>query len=193
MKDNLYSYVFRGLLTQEALDKTDIRHRYSDGDSLDEEVIKRLSLELLDSELIIKAKRMATVYTAIAALENSARLFVAKSLLDAKGEDWWNIAVSEKIRKKAESRQEGEAKVRWHTPRGDQPLNYTDFGELTSIIIQNWDDIFEPHLQSLDWVKQLLKTLERSRNVIMHSGELGNEDVERVGGCIRDWVRQMGT
>lgn len=192
MKNNMYSYVFRGFLTQEALDKTDAIHRFGSDDSLDEDVLQRLSLELLDPELVTRAKRMATVYTAIAALENSARLFVSKTMLDACGEGWWSKCVSDRIRSKAENRQNDEAKIRWHTPRGDQPLNYTDFGEISSIIIQNWDH-FEPHLQSQDWVKQLLKTLERSRNVIMHSGELANEDIERVGSCIRDWVRQMGT
>ena len=99
---------------------------------------------------------------------------------------------SEKIRAKAESRREEEAKVRWHTPRGEQPLYYTEFGDLTSIISQNWDQ-FEPHLPTTqDWVRQILSTLERSRNVIMHSGELANTDIELFGTVIRDWVRQVG-
>ena len=43
---------------------------------------------------------MATVYTAIAAFENTVRHFVVKVLL----ENWWESCVSEKIRKLAESR-----------------------------------------------------------------------------------------
>ena len=135
---------------------------------------------------------MATVYTAIAAFENSVRDFVSKRLLEHAGEGWWTRCVSEKIRTKAESRREEEAKVRWHTPRGEQPLNYTEFGDLTSIISQNWEQ-FEPHLRTTqDWVRQILSTLERSRNVIMHSGELANADIERIGTVIRDWVKQVG-
>ena len=38
----------------------------------------------------------------------------------------------------------------------------------------------------------LLAILERSRNVVMHGGELGLQDIERIGGNIRDWVRQAG-
>jgi hypothetical protein len=34
--------------------------------------------------------------------------------------------------------------------------------------------------------------LERSRNVIMHSGDLDQQDVERIGIHIRDWVKQVG-
>jgi hypothetical protein len=192
MKDKLYAFVFRGLLTQETLDGTDALKKLNANSTLDDNLIERLSLDLLDVDLVARASRMATVYTSIATLENTVRQFVGSRLSDEFGENWWVDSVSEKVRKKAESRQEEESKIRWHTPRGDKPLNYTDFGELASIITQNWEK-FEPHLNSLEWVKQILKTLERSRNVIMHSGELASDDIERVGSCIRDWVRQVGT
>jgi len=134
---------------------------------------------------------MAPAYTAISAFENSVREFVSKRLLEHAGENWWLQCVSEKIRQKAEGRRDEEAKIRWHTPRGDEPLNYTEFGDLTSIISQNWDQ-FETHLRNQDWVRQIISTLERSRNVIMHSGDLGNEDLERIGTVIRDWIKQVG-
>ena len=38
--------------------------------------------------------------------------------------------------------------------------------------------------------KEIFTTLEKSRNVIMHSGELGERDIERIG--IRDWISQVG-
>ena len=40
--------------------------------------------------------------------------------------------------------------------------------------------------------KQIFKALERSRNVIMHGGELSMNDIERVAMNIRDWVNQVG-
>lgn len=45
---------------------------------------------------------------------------------------------------------------------------------------------------SLEWAKQIFTTLEKSRNVIMHSGELGERDIERIGINIRDWISQVG-
>lgn len=191
MSDQLYSFVFRGLLADQTLDRTQRLRRHSNGD-LDPEISKRLPIDVLDEDLVFKARRMAAVYVAIAAFENTVREFVSKRLLESIGADWWNTAVSEKIRNKAESRREEENKVRWHTPRGDQPINYTEFGDLSSIVSQNWTH-FEDYLQSQDWVRQIITTLERSRNVIMHSGELGAQDVERVGTSIRDWIRQVGT
>jgi hypothetical protein len=41
-------------------------------------------------------------------------------------------------------------------------------------------------------MRQIISTVERSRNVIMHRGELGLQDVERIATAIRDWIRQVG-
>lgn len=191
MESDLYSFTFRALLTEEALDKTARISRIALTSNVDADVAKRLPINALDEDLVARAQRMATVYMAIAAFENTVREFVSARLLDAVGADWWTTAVSDKIRTKADSRRVEEAKVRWHTPRGDEPINYTEFGDLASIVSQNWAH-FEVHLQTIEWVRQTIATVERSRNVIMHSGELGLQDIERIGTAIRDWIRQVG-
>ncbi len=56
---------------------------------------------------------------------------------------------------------------------------------------QNYE-LFEVHIVSIDWARQIFQTIERSRNVIMHSGELGRRDIERIGTNIRDWINQVG-
>ena len=48
---------------------------YSSSESLVQDYIKSLSLDLLDDECVNSAKEMATVYTAIAAFENMVRVF----------------------------------------------------------------------------------------------------------------------
>ena len=93
--------------------------------------------------------------------------------------------ISNKYEKKEEE------KIRWHTPRGDSMINYTEFGDLASIMSQNYE-LFEVHIVSIDWARQIFQTIERSRNVIMHSGELGRRDIERIGTNIRDWINQVG-
>ena len=45
---------------------------------LDASTAERLSIKLLDDELVTRARKMATVYTAIAAFENSVRAFIIK-------------------------------------------------------------------------------------------------------------------
>ena len=105
----------RGELVKVALSKTDVVSKHSSSEILVQEYVKCLSLELLDDEYINAAKLMATVYTAIAAFENTVRQFVVKVLLEHKGENWWEDCVSEKIRKTADSRKKEEEKIRWHT------------------------------------------------------------------------------
>jgi Swt1-like HEPN len=188
---DLYSFAFRGLLAEEALDKTARISRLALTSSVDADVARRLPILALDESLVARATRMAAVYVAIAAFENTVREFVSTRLLEAVGADWWKSAVSEKIRTRAEARQVEEAKVRWHAARGDEPLNYTEFGDLASIISQNWEQ-FEVHLETIEWVRHTISTVERSRNVIMHSGDLGLQDVERIGTAMRDWIRQVG-
>jgi hypothetical protein len=184
-----YQFVFRGLLTEEALDRAGRVVRDVSG-TLDREFAEKLSLELLDAELVSAARRMATVYTAIAAFENSARDLVASTMLEAKGEQWWNGTKTD-IQNRAETRMENEAKHKFHAQRGDAPLNYTDLKDLLNIIRANWD-AFEAFLPSMDWTASVFDAVERSRNVIMHSGQLGPRDVERVGIHLRDWVTQVG-
>lgn len=189
--NNIYAYVMRGELAKAALANTPTLSRHSSSDILSSELIDCLSIDLLDDEKVAAAKLMATVYTAIAAFENMVREFISKTMLEHKGEKWWEECVSEKIRKKAESRKQEEDKIRWHTPRGDSLINYTDFGELSAIMNQNVE-VFEVHIISIEWAHQIFQTIERSRNVIMHSGELSRRDMERVGTNIRDWINQVG-
>jgi hypothetical protein len=191
MLDRLLAFTFRGLLIEEALDRAGRFRPALASAAIDADVGKRVSIDLLPPDAVARARRMATVYIAVTAFENSFRDLIAETLAERHGDDWWNVAVSEGVRNKAESRREDENKIRWHTPRGDSIINYTEFGDLSSIVLQNWTE-FEDLLQSHDWVKGIVKPLERSRNVIMHGGDLQAEDIERVGVAIRDWVRQVG-
>lgn len=190
--DPLYSFVFKGMLTKQALEKTDAKDYKSIAKIDEEEIFKILCIDELSDELVIRSKKMSYVFIAISALENSIREFVTQKLLEEKGPNWWEDCVSKKIRDKAESRKEEEDKIKWHTQRGDNFINYTEFGDLISIMRgDNWE-YFEPHVISIEWAQQIIKTLERSRNVIMHSGELSDQDLARIGTLIRDWTRQIG-
>lgn len=191
-EEKLYSFVMKGELTKVSLSNAGVANKLSSSEALANEYINCLAIDLLDEERVNHAKLMATVYTAIAAFENTVRGFIVKVLLEHKGASWWETCVSEKIRKLAESRKTEEEKIRWHTPRGDEMINYVEFGDLASIMNQNFE-FFEMHVVSIEWARQIFQTLERSRNVIMHSGELGRRDIERIGTNIRDWISQVGS
>lgn len=189
-ESRLYDFAFRGLLAEEALDKAG-RRSSDHGKALDEHITAALSIDLLDEDLVVRARRMATVYTAIAAFENSVRKLISTVLLEKEGEDWWTRCVSDKIQSRAETKRKEEERIKWHTQRGADPIYYSLMGDLVSIIRQNWAH-FEPYLKSVEWTASIIDILERSRNVIMHSGSLEQPDIDRIGIFVRDWVKQVG-
>ncbi len=186
----LYEFAFRGFLAEEALDQAGRVHP-NISDTLDQETAARLSVDTLDGAFIAPAREMAVVYMAIAAFENSVRRLIENILLEKVGETWWDTSVSANIKRKVEVRQRDEERIRWHTQRGSSPITYTDLADLGNIIRAAWPH-FEAHIPSIEWSASILDVVERSRNVIMHSGYLNRVDIERIGINIRDWVKQVG-
>jgi len=191
MKDlDLYSFVYRGVLTEEALDRAGRRRRSHFGSEEARSTQKSLSYEFLEADLLAEGQRMSVVYAAIHAFENAVRQMVTKAIAETHGEGWWE-KVPERIRKTSKTRMEEDAKFRWHGARGATDINYCDFSDLSSIIVTNWS-VFDDLLGNMEWAKATLNTLEKSRNIVMHGGSLAKEDVERIGMNIRDWIRQAG-
>jgi hypothetical protein len=186
----LYDFVYRGHLAEQALDAAGRRNRRL-AEFEETDVARVLSLDLLDDQLVESARAMASVYVAIAAFENSVRALVSSVLLEQVGDQWWETCVSEKIRTRADQKKQEEDKIRWHVQRGADPINYTQMSDLVSILRQNWSH-FEPYIPSIEWASGLMDVIERSRNVIMHSGMLSRTDIERIGIYIRDWIKQVG-
>lgn len=188
--DNLYSFIYRGVLTEEALDKVGRSRRRHFGGEEARELQKALCYDLLEPDALADAQRMSTVYAAIHAFENIVRHLVMTAMAEHHGEAWWS-KVPERIRKRVKTRMDEDAKFRWHGARGVTEMDYCDFGDLSSIIVTNWD-AFEDLLANMEWAKAVLSTLEKSRNTTMHGGVLAQEDIERIGMNIRDWIRQAG-
>ncbi len=186
----LYDFAFRGLLAEEALDRQGRKNKRL-LDIEDDEIAKKLALDLLDDVHVANAQTMAIVYTAIAAFENSVRSLVIKTLQDKYKEEWWDKGASQGVRERAQKRMEDEQVAKWHSQRGQDPVNYTTFSDLKNIMQNNWD-AFEDLIGNLPWASGIFEVIERSRNVIMHSGMLERADIERLGVNIRDWVKQVG-
>lgn len=192
MVSDMYSFAFRGLLAEEALDKAG-RKKYSTEEAyFSEDLAKILHFDEIDEKYVKQSKTMLTVFATITAFENATREFVYSVLQDHYKTEWWDKGVQKSIREKAESRKAEEAKVKWHVSRGDAMMSYLEFGDLTKIMLSsdNWK-LFEPYVDSQDWVRGLFDDIEKSRNVIMHSGVLDEHDIMRVGLNIRDWLHQI--
>ncbi|PLX70137.1 MAG: hypothetical protein C0603_04135 [Denitrovibrio sp.] len=188
--DNIYEFVFRGLLTEEALDRNG-RKTIRTASISDIEMAETLSIPFLDDEFVSDAKKMSVVFIAVASFENSVRDLVSGIMLESKGEGWWD-SVAKGIKEPALKRMKAEENVKWHAQRGQNPINYTTLANLVAIMRHDWET-FEPHIHNLEWASNVFDAIERSRNVIMHSGTLDKEDIERLGIYIRDWIKQVGT
>jgi hypothetical protein len=188
---DLYSFAFRGLVTEEALDKAGRLNRKRQAAVAIQEQYEQLGLNDMDADIVEASETMSVVYTAIHSFENTVRSFVGQKLQEEKGPKWWESSVKKEIRERAEQRRDSEQAVRWHSARGENLIDYTELGDLVSIIAGNWA-LFEAHVTNIDWAKEIIGTVEKSRNVIMHGGTLKKTDTERVGMYIRDWLRQIG-
>jgi len=189
---DLYSYVFRALVTEESLDKAGRLNRNKQHSADIEQQYEQLGMNDMDPVIVGVAETMTIVYTAIHSFENTVRSFITQKLQEEKGIDWWKDSVKKEIQTRAESRRDAEQSIRWHSARGDNLIDYTEFGDIISIISGNWA-LFEAHIGNIDWAKEIISTVEKSRNVIMHGGTLKKTDTERVGMYIRDWLRQVGS
>lgn len=185
-----YSFVFRGSLAQHAID-AELSALSERSEDFSEQLRQRLPFDLLDADIVRRARAMAEVYALIAAFENSARKFIAERLLEEHKETWWEDCVPNKIRAAAEQRKVDEEQNRYHGTRGQSMIHYCQLGDLHSILQNNFDK-FSDYLPSIDWVSHIIRAVERSRNVIMHAGDLSMQDIERVAMNVRDWLRQVG-
>lgn len=190
--NSLYAFVFKGEITQDAVQRL-LKNSIEDSSDSIEKIAEKMPIDLLDDDFVTSAQKMAFVYVAIASFENSVRKFIEDLLFEEVGVDWWQNNVSEKVRNQAERRKKDEEQFRWHGSRGTSMIYYTQMGDLANIMASEKNlQYFQPYIPNIDWARQIFISLERSRNVIMHGGELTMHDIERVSMNIRDWIRQVG-
>ena len=108
MKNDVYSFVFRGILADECLDKNGRLEYYPEALYFSEEIAKKLHLHEIDEKYVQKSKSMITVFTAITAFENATRDFVYSILYDNYSNEWWEKGIQKSIRDRAENRLEKE-------------------------------------------------------------------------------------
>ena len=192
MGTDLYSFAFRGMLAEQALDKAGRKQYATDDAFFSDDLAKKLHFDEIDPKYVEQSKTMITVFATITAFENATREFVFSVLVEHYKTEWWIKGVQNNIRTRAESRKEAESKIKWHVSRGDAMMSYLDFGDLVKIMLssENWS-LFQPYVDSQDGLRALFDDIEKSRNVIMHSGVLDEYDIARVGLNIRDWLHQI--
>lgn len=139
----------------------------------------------------VEASEMSQHYELIYCLEQSIRKLITETLHDAVGADWWNSGkIPEEIQKQAEVNVQREAESGM-TRRSDALLDYTTFGELSSIITKNWD-LFNTILSNQRAVTRVLSNLNLLRGPVAHCCPISQDEIERLRLSVKDWFRLIG-
>lgn len=139
-----------------------------------------------------EAAEMAKHYEVFYSLEQSIRMLVSGALETAEQtEEWWltnRVPQSIKAEVAARMEQEREAGV---TPRSDDPLDYTSFTDLTTIIVNNWDVFGGSIFDNKRAVGRVMSTLNTLRYPIAHCCPLAEDEQLRLRVAVKDWFRLM--
>ncbi len=190
-QSSLREFLFKSLTIEDALNDME-QKGISVRSPVDSQALQRVvSLEEFPEDIRSAAMKAFPAYLAFFCLENSARDLISDRLSERHGPEWWSSKVSNSIRSSVTKRQEKEGVNRWHVKRGAAPIYYTDFGDLKSIIQQNWED-FSDLFPDVNWVINRFTELEASRNIVAHNNVLEGNEVERMRIYLVDWIRQVG-
>lgn len=186
----LRQFVFNGLLLQDSLDTLE-KDGITVRESGDLTPVSRVVEADFSPKIWHDANNMASVYQAIFCIENTIRSFIVERMSERHGLNWWEDKVGDKIKKAVKSLKEQEQKNKFFSSRSDSEIGYTMLGNLGSIITDNWND-FSDIIPNQAWLNSRMQDLEMARNIVMHTGVLPQDEIERITSIVRDILRQIG-
>lgn len=146
-----------------------------------------VDVDLFEMDILQEARKMADFYAIYYAVENSIRRMISETLKGKYGLNWWKEKVPPGVRAEVEKKQKEERDTAMSI-RSDDPLTYTNFGELITIFDANWKD-FSDTLRSQKSMQQTLSSFNRIRNVVAHSCALNEDEITRFELTVKDWFR----
>jgi integrase len=166
-------------------------HRFADRQARTAEPTRAVTeYPQFDLSLREEANKMAEYYQVFYCLEQTIRRRIVKRLIDAEGLNWWDTQRVPAETKSAAVKlwqREVESGI---TPRSDNMIDYTSFGELSGIIATNWD-LFVSAFHNKPAVQRVLAQLNLLRGPIAHSCEMTTDEIDRLDIAVRDWFRQV--
>ena len=146
-----------------------------------------IDIDLFESDILQEARKMADFYTLYYSLENSIRRLILERLSERHGPNWWKDKVPEELQKEVGKKQKEERDTTMSI-RSEDPLYYTNFGELILIFDATWDD-FSDTLRSPKAMRAILSQFNKIRNVVAHSCPLNEDEITRIKLLMKDWFR----
>jgi hypothetical protein len=138
---------------------------------------------LRDSEI------MSRYYGIFYCIERETRDIVKDRLSEKYGVDWWNTKIPEGIRNEVTSRMKREIES-GIALRSTEPIDFTTFGELATVIENNWDE-FTDTFRNKKATNRALSQLNLLRGPIAHNSLFVESEGQRFNIAIEDWLRQQ--
>lgn len=137
-----------------------------------------------------EAEEMSKHYQVFYCLETAIRKLITDTLSDSDGAAWWDGArVPAKIQLDVADRVQRELDSGM-TRRSEELIKYTNFGELSVIITNNWD-LFGAIFSSRRAVERVMNSLNLLRGPIAHCCPITEDEVDRLRLTVKDWFRMM--
>ena len=139
------------------------------------------------------ALEMARLYAVLHAFENEIRSLIRDTLDEKIGANWWETeSVPKKVRDMANSRQKTAEKGLFGLRNENRSLEeFIDFGDLSAIIVQNWEH-FKELVPTQLWIRQRMTELEKARNFVAHNRMLLPLEFQRIYMYVSDWNKVIG-
>lgn len=188
---DLRDYLFRGLMFEAEAGQFQSAGIQVGADTKQAE--ERLLSEALSPFNMLSrnnALEMARLYAVLHCFENEVRALIRETLEEKEGPDWLE-KLPKKVKDFAEGRQKTALEDSWLEGEKSDLLGFVDFGQLTSIIVENWAH-FESIVPSQHWLKQRMDELEKARNFIAHNRMLLPSEFARLYLYVADWNRGVG-
>ncbi len=187
--DIIRNFGMANMLTEVGLDKIEREHlidlqRDINKSDRDEKYYPQFEMSIRNEAL-----QMAKHYEIFYCLEKSIRGIIRDRLKEF-GDSWWEEKIPEQVKVEANKRHEEELS-KGITPRSYDLLDYTNFGELNTIINKNWEETFSDMFSNRDAVRNVMTMLNTLRGPIAHCSPLAEDEVTRLHMSLRDWFRLM--
>jgi len=176
-------------LAENQLDKVEKELELNLGRTEKKEVQAKSYYLQFNSDYRKEARMMAQHYEVFYCLEKSIRNLVVQLMYEKYGTDWWN-KVKEEIRKSVDLNIKREEESGF-TIRSEEKIDYTTFGELSQIVIGNWEAFENLFKRGQRSFQKIMTNLNQLRGPIAHCCPLAEDEIVRLELTVKDWFRIM--
>ena len=146
---------------------------------------------ILPQKKINEANEMSYVYPRIYVLENSIRELIDRVMTAQYGNNWWDSQSPKPLRDDVATKMSADKRYSWHQRRGARPIDYLDFKDLPRLMNKIADIVVPDIISDLEWFRQLVKEVYKSRCVVCHMNPLEKNNIKAIEVKFNEWEKQI--